>query len=142
MMTDTTAQEVKTGQDAFDELAKIAEQQERAAPENEREIIEEIDEAFPFEPLPVNLPSGWAFSDWKQRHIMALVETDCFTTEYHNRWRRNYEVAKAAIESGCFEKPTAVEPGILDDMNIWDVEALWVAINAEFINRRNTPKNS
>ena len=125
----------------FDKLVELAEVQQQPVIDSAA-VEEEIDEKFKYEPIPVNLPSGWSFVDWRQKHMMALADSECFTKDYPHWLRRNYEVAKAAIESGCFELPTMVEPAILDDMNIWDVEQLWAAVSAEWMNRINTPKNS
>ena len=140
-MTNTKTAEPLTGMDAFETLSKMASQQE-AQPniEEAKTAQQEIDTAFIYTPRPIDLVSGWAFSEWKQRHVMTLFETGAITEDWPNRWRRNYEIVKAAIECGCFDKPTAVEVSILDDMAVEDVEQLHDAITANFMNTVNTPK--
>ena len=133
---------VLDGQDAFDKLAELSKQQDDApqAVSNGATVQQEIDAAFSYTPRPIELVSGWAFIEWKQQHVMSLYETDALTADWPNRFRRNYEVVKAAIDCGCFDKPTAVRAGILDNMTVEDVEQLHDAIVANFMNTVNTPK--
>lgn len=128
-----------TGFDALALLDEIAEK-ETAVSDNGQVKAEQ--EAFVYVPLEFELVSGWHFREWKQKHVMALYEHDGFMSEEkRNRFRRNYEVVKAAIECDCFDKPTAVQPDILLDMDMRDVEQLHNAVSANFMNVVNTPKN-
>ena len=141
-MTDTTVAEptVLTGQDAFDKLSEVAGAQEKAsATDNGKYEAEQ--KAFEHKPLPVDLVSGWVFREWKQRHVMALVETNTINKDFDNGFRRNYEVVKAAIECDCFDKPTGVTPDVLLDMSVHDVAQLQTAITNHFLNLVYTPKN-
>jgi hypothetical protein len=134
--------EVKAGQDAFDELARIAIEQETAAATspNGKQAQAEA-EAFHYEPQPVNLLVGWRFCTWKQRHVMALYESGALSNSYDNRFRRNFEVVKAAIEAGCFEAPLSIAIDMVLDLPVQDVEQLHDAIAANYMNTVLTPKN-
>lgn len=133
--------EQKTGMDAFEELSRLAEQQQEPQPVNDGSVEQEIDEAFPYQSQPIILPIGWEFTNWRQRHVMALYEAGVITNQYPNRWRMNYEIVKAAIEAGCFASPVKVETAVLDDMHIHDVEMLRVAVINNYTNLVLTPKN-
>ena len=93
------------------------------------------------QPLPVELPGGWRLASLKQRHLMAFFDTGIINKEYDNRFRRNYELVKAAIEADFFELPTGVEVGVLDDMDWRDVEMIYIAVNNHATNTMKIPKN-
>ena len=129
-----------SGQDTFSELAEIAlKQKETAVPDNGQVKAELA--AFEHKPRPIELVSGWHFREWKQRHVMALWESGTLAQDFDNRWRRNFEVVKAAIECDCFDKPTGVTPDVLLDMDTADVEMLHNAVSNNFTNIIYTPKN-
>lgn len=99
------------------------------------EAVKEIVSNQEVEPKEVILPSDWKLSDWRQRHLMQLYKTGVpFKEEFNDRFTRNFEWVKAAIECDCFERPLGVDEETLLDLEWYEVEEIYNAIRSHLFN--------
>lgn len=138
--------------DTIDKVDTVPAPPKQQTPEEREKMLEALKQqatqngkppALTYQPAPLEMVSGWEFGQWKQRHIMPLVDSGVLDPEreWPNAHRGNFEIVKAAMEAGCFSLPTAVTEDMILDLDSRDVNKLARAVVQNYLNLTRTPKN-
>ncbi len=101
----------------------------------EGDVTVETEETGVWQYTEPELLEGWRFSDWRQRHLMAMYETGVFDEKtWENRFRRNYDTVMCIVESGGFERPHEITDDIVENLEWWETEQLYTAIWVHYYN--------
>jgi len=94
-----------------------------------------------FEPLPVELPAGYKFTDLRQRHLIAYSDDADFSLQHKTKFHLWQHHIDAAVNAGWFTQPPQFTIEAAQDLHRDIAEMLYEAITSTWVNAVNTPKN-